>query len=231
MHRSVLARGDCYLVRVSIDLRKAPHEAVRGVAERRSRQEDPGSETARNVSRGASALLSRFSALVRGVSPVGAAVTALGAIGGVLMIISSFLTVVSIDVANGACAVIYDSDPKLADGCVRTGFERHSVAIPLLGLLVLVMAVGAGRGRSRPAAGALVAIGAVVLAIALFSDLPVTSETGAIGRNFEGATAAAGSGLYVEIAAGVAAIGAGLIGLVLPGPKPEPERRQRREPT
>ena len=175
------------------------------------------------------ALPGRFFALLRGLSPVGAGVTALGAIGGALMFLSAFLTVASIDVAHGACDVIYDSDPHLAEGCVRTGFERHSVAIPLLGLVVLIMAFGAGRGRSRPAAAALLVIGALVLAIALFSDLPVTHETGAIGRNFEGATAQAGSGLYVEIAGGIAALGAGLIGLVLPAPEPEPPRR-RREP-
>ena len=64
------------------------------------------------------------------------------------------------------------------------------------------MAWGAGVGGSRPAAAALVAVGVVVLGIALLVDLPVTDETGAIGRNFEGATAAAGPASALELVAG-----------------------------
>ena len=63
------------------------------------------------------------------------------------------------------------------------------------------MAVGAGRQASRPAAFALLAIAAIVLTLAILSDLPETRETGAIGLNFEGASAKAGPGLYLEIAA------------------------------
>jgi hypothetical protein len=40
-------------------------------------------------------------------------------------------------------------------------------------------------------------------------DLPVTDETGAIGQSFEGATAAAGSGLTLELVAGALALVAG----------------------
>ena len=71
------------------------------------------------------------------------------------------------------------------------------------------MALGAGPGRSRPAAFALIMLGAVVLVWALFFDLPVTDETGVIGRNFEGATASAGPGFTVEVVAGVLAVAAG----------------------
>ena len=71
------------------------------------------------------------------------------------------------------------------------------------------MAFGAGFGRSRPAAFALVGIGALVLLWALLVDLPVTDETGAIGRNFEGAEAAAGPGLTLEIVGGVLDRGGG----------------------
>ena len=52
---------------------------------------------------------------------------------------------------------------------------------------------------------------------ALLVDLPVTDETGAIGRNFEGAEAAAGPGLTLEIVGGVLLVAAGMAALVLPG--------------
>ena len=52
--------------------------------------------------------------------------------------------------------------------------------------------------------------GGLVLAIGIFSDLPVTDDTGAIGRNFEGAKAQAGIGLYLELVAGAIAVLAGL---------------------
>ena len=59
--------------------------------------------------------------------------------------------------------------PSLADDCEQTGFERHSVALLLLGLLTFVMGSGAAFGRSRPAAVALIAIGVVVLGLALLA--------------------------------------------------------------
>ena len=54
--------------------------------------------------------------------------------------------------------------------------------------------------RSRPAAIALVAIGAVVLAFSLIRDVPKANETGLVGLQYEEAEAKAGSGLYLEIA-------------------------------
>ena len=90
------------------------------------------------------------------------------------------------------------------------------------------MAFGAGLGGSRPAAFALVVIGALVLLWALLVDLPVTDETGAIGRNFEGAEAAAGPGLTLEIVGGVLTLAAGLVALSRwrPAPRPQPEPRR-----
>ena len=107
------------------------------------------------------------------------------------------------DVARGSCEVIQDTNPDLADRCELSGLERNGGAFILLALLAALMAFGAGFGRSRPAAFALVGIGALVLLWALLVDLPVTDETGAIGRNFEGAEAAAGPGLTLEIVGGV----------------------------
>lgn len=148
-----------------------------------------------------------------GVSPAGLAVAALAVAGGVLMLLTEFTTVVSIDVAAGSCEFIYESDPELADDCSQKGFERHGTALALLGVLTIAMGAGAGLGRSRPAAAALIGIGAVVLLLALLRDLPATDETGLIGRRYAEAEASAGIGLWLELAGGVLAIFAGALRL------------------
>jgi hypothetical protein len=130
-------------------------------------------------------------------------------VAGVLMIATEFLTVASVDVASGSCAVINDSNPKLADRCKLSGFERHGGALVLLGALTVAMGVGAGLGASRPAAFALLGVAFIVLAFGLAFDLPEAGRTGAIGRDFEGATAAPGPGLFTELAGALLAAGAG----------------------
>lgn len=149
---------------------------------------------------------------------VGQVVLALGLAAGVLMLASLISTVASVDVANGSCSVIYDSNPDLAKGCSLSGYERHSIAFVLLGLLALVMAFGAGPARSRGAAWALVGVGLIAVLVGLLSDLPVTDDTGAIGRDFEGATASAGTGLWFEIIGGACALAAGGLRLLAPRP-------------
>ena len=133
--------------------------------------------------------------------------------GAILLMAAELSTVASVDVASGACHVINDANPALADRCELSGLERHGGAFLLLGAVALTMAFGAGPGASRPAALALIAIAAVVLALALLRDLPETRETGAIGMNFEGASGAAGPGLYLEIAAGLLLASAGALAL------------------
>lgn len=132
------------------------------------------------------------------------------------MLLTEVTTVISIDVAVGSCDSIYDTSPELADDCEQKGFERSSVALLLLGLLTFAMGLGAALGRSRPAALALVAIGIVVLGIALGVDLPASDDTGLIGRRYAAAEATAGPGLWLEIAAGVLAICAGALRVVRP---------------
>jgi hypothetical protein len=142
------------------------------------------------------------------------AITAAGAAAAALLVVTEFSTVASVDVANGSCEVINDTNPALADRCELSGFERNGGAFVLLAALTVLMAWGAGLGRSRPAALALVSVGVFVLGWALLVDLPVTDDTGAIGLNFEGATAQAGTGLVLELAAGALALAAGAAGLV-----------------
>jgi hypothetical protein len=155
-------------------------------------------------------------ALPTGVSPVaiGVAVAALAA--AVLMLLTEITTVISVDVAVGSCDSIYDTNPELADDCQQKGFERSSVALLLLALVTLAMGSGAAFGRSRPAAIALVVIGVVVLGITLGVDLPASDETGLIGRRYAAAEATAGTGLWLELVAGVLAVLAGLLRVIRP---------------
>jgi hypothetical protein len=144
------------------------------------------------------------------------AIVAMAMVAGLLMIVTEPLTVASVDVADGSCSVINDSNPELADRCILSGFERHGGALILLGVLTIAMGLGAGPGRSRPAAWALVGAAVVVLAFGLAADLPEAGRTGAIGRDFEGATAAAGPGLFTELLGAVLAGGAGALRLLRP---------------
>jgi hypothetical protein len=132
------------------------------------------------------------------------------------MLLAEVTTIVSIDLTTTTCERIYDTNPDLADDCDQLGFERSSVALLLLGLLTFAMGAGAALGRSRPAAIALVAIGVVVLGIALLSDLPASDDTGLLGRNYEQANASAGTGLWFEVIGGALAIVAGALRLVRP---------------
>ena len=133
----------------------------------------------------------------------------------VLLFASEFSTVASVDVASGSCEVIQDTDPALADRCELSGFERNGGSFALVGAVIAAMGWGAALGRSRPAAVALTALGLGVLIWSLVVDLPVTSQTGAIGESFEGASASAGAGLWLELLAGVLATGAGVAALFL----------------
>jgi hypothetical protein len=182
------------------------------VTERGRGQRGPARETTRDGSR-------QFAALrgaIQGASPLAIGVTAAGLAAALLLVATEFSTVASVDVASGSCQVIQDTNPELADRCELSGFERNGGSFLLLAVLAAVMAWGAGIGGSPPAAVTLVVVGLAVLAWALLVDLPETNETGALGRNFEGATAAAGPGLTLELVAGAVLLAAGAVRLLAP---------------
>ena len=143
-------------------------------------------------------------------------VAGMALVAGALMLLTEVTTVISVDLESTRCEVIYDSNPDLADDCSQKGFERHSVALLLLGLLTFVMGSGAAFGRSRPAAVALIAIGTIVLLLALVRDLPAADDTGLIGRQYDQASAQAGIGLWFELIGGLLAVGAGLVRVLRP---------------
>src|SRR5919108_1020759 len=106
--------------------------------------------------------LADFRAAMGVAGPPAVAILAIGLVAAVLLIVTEFTSIASVNVASGSCEVIQDSDPDLADRCTLSGFERHGGAFILFGLVVAAMAIGASAGRSRPAAFALVALGAIV---------------------------------------------------------------------
>ena len=137
-------------------------------------------------------------------------------LGGILMLLAEVTTVISVDLKTTSCEGIYDTNPSLADNCSQVGFERHSIALLLLGLLTFVMGSGAAFGRSRPAAVALIFIGVVVLGLALLVDLPASDDTGVIGRDYAEAHASAGIGLWFEAIGGALAVLAGSMRVIRP---------------
>jgi hypothetical protein len=182
-----------------------------GVTDRAPAQgEETAPEAASDGSRSSPAGLADFRAAIGRTPGPLLAVTVAGLVAALLMIATEFSTIASVELPGGSCATELElADPEQQDRCELSGFERHGGALILVGLICGAMALGAGVGRSRPAAAALVVIGALVLAIGLFLDLPETDETGQIGPNFEGASGTAEAGLYMELLAGALALGAG----------------------
>jgi hypothetical protein len=133
----------------------------------------------------------------------------LGLIGAILMVVSEFATLRSVKVLTASCSDL--ADPSLRGSCVTHGGEEHAYALVLLGVVAALMAWGAAFGKSRPAAIALIAIGAAVLAIAFLTDVPDIHKTGVLGERFDSAHATAGPGLWLEIAGGALVLVAGVM--------------------
>jgi hypothetical protein len=158
--------------------------------------------------------IAALGAALRHSGRVAQAVAAAALVAGLLMVATEPLTVASVELnqLEESCKSRLASEAT-GDRCTLSGFERHGGALILLGGFTIAMGFGAGPGRSRPAAYALVGVGAIVLAFGLLVDLPETGRTGAIGRNFEGAEASPGAGLFTELLGGALALGAGLLRL------------------
>jgi hypothetical protein len=182
--------------------------------------------TAANASRGheartgaqsglqsAAALAAGVAERVRRAGVVGVLVLLLGAAGGVALFAAELSTLYEIEVQEASCEDF--ATPGDRDECLTKGIEQHSGALIVLGLLALPMALAAGAARSRPAAIALLAIGVVVLAIALIGDLPDIDETGQIGITFEEAKAEYRIGLVLELVGAGLCAAAGALALML----------------
>ena len=87
-----------------------------------------------------------------------------------MAIVAEFSTISYVTVVTATCEDL--ADPRLADQCRLEGSERHSWAFALLGGFAILMAWGAAVGRSKPAAAALIVVGAAMLGLGFFRDLP-----------------------------------------------------------
>jgi len=155
----------------------------------------------------------------RGALNTPAAVLAgLGMAGPILALVATWSAVIEIQV-EGISKPLF----------TQTGFDRHSIALILLGLFGAAMVLGALRG-AKPAMIALVATGLAVLLISILGDLPHLDDTGVWPQSdsYEDAAASAGSGYYLETLSGVLMILSGIGFLVLRPTAPRPEHRANR---
>ncbi|HEY8584468.1 MAG TPA: hypothetical protein VIL49_16030 [Capillimicrobium sp.] len=140
----------------------------------------------------------------------------LGLAGAALLALTEVTTVIEIR----ARAVVLET---------QTGADRHSWALLVLGVAALPLTWAAAVLRSRPAMIALAAIGLVALLFWAVGDLPDSDETGAYGIRYEDASAAAGSGLWLELLGGAALLAAALACLGAAGRARALERSAARE--
>ena len=151
-----------------------------------------------------------------GLSPLSAALLITGLIGGLLLIVADFTTLLDVR----AVTVVLEE---------RTGGEHHSYALVPIGIGAVLMALGASTGRSRPAQFALLGLAAIAALIVFVGDLPDVNKTGYTQR-FESADASPKRGFYLETL-GVALLFISAVGnLLLNAPRPEPRRRRPRPP-
>ena len=106
-----------------------------------------------------------------------------------------------------------------------TGYDRHSIALVLLGTFGAIMMFGSLRG-ARPAMMALAATGLVIVLISVLDDLPKLNDTGVWPQatSYEDAQAKAGAGYYLETLSGALMLVSGVGFLVLAPTRRRPER-------
>ena len=140
---------------------------------------------------------------------------AAGVLAALLLVATEFTTVASVEVAGDSCEVISDSEPELAERCELSGFERNGGAFLLLAALAARDGLGrrhrrltARRGgavRDRRARAGLGAPGGPP------GDAARPARSAATSR---ARAATPAPGLVLELAAGVLALGAGVIRLL-----------------
>lgn len=142
----------------------------------------------------------------RPLSAAGAVVAGLGLAGAILAFVATWSPVIKIQVLTVT--------PR-----TFSGYDRHGIALVLLGVFGLIMVLGAARG-ARPAMLALAAAGLAVLLISILGDLPHLDDTGVWPQSasYEDARARAGSGYYLETLSGVLMLLSGVLLLALRRP-------------
>jgi hypothetical protein len=122
-----------------------------------------------------------------------AALAVAGFAGALLLVVATFTTIIEITVETTTRAVNFDA--------AQSGWDRHGPALIVLALLALwLLAVGL-RG-ARVAMAGLALAGVVTLAIAVHWDRPHVHDAGSVGEVYAEATAAPGTGYYLETLGG-----------------------------
>jgi hypothetical protein len=147
---------------------------------------------------------------LRASGPVGWTIFGLGLVGAILLIVAEFSNLRHTTVITATCHDLAGPD---ADKCSRTGGQQHHYGLIPLAVLLLAMSWGAAVGRSRPAAGALIAIGVVVLVIGVAFDLPDARKAGVLSEDFSNAKEHPGAAIPLELVGGVLAIASGAVAL------------------
>jgi len=158
--------------------------------------------TASDYSKGAFARRAGFATLA-GIA------AALALVAVALLVVAEFSTVVRVVVGS------LETEKRTVAGHANHGYALLVVALAAVPLTLLAL-----RGV-RTAAAALVALGAVVLVVALAIDLPDTRESGRLPESvaFEDARAKAGPGLPLELAGGLLLVLSGGLLVVLGRPR------------
>ena len=117
-----------------------------------------------------------------------------------LLVAAEFTTVFEVTV--GSLEVVQRS---------ATGGENHGYALLVVAVFAVVLTLLGLRGGGRAPGLALVALGAVVLVVALAVDLPDTRGSGRLPESlaYEDARARAGAALGLELVGGVLLVAAG----------------------
>ncbi|MCW3012077.1 MAG: hypothetical protein JWO90_2481 [Solirubrobacterales bacterium] len=145
---------------------------------------------------------------VAGAGALRAVLAAAGLAGVVLLVVSTFTTVVEV-------RVLTTSDLAAQDSSI-TGQDLHGIALLLVGLFGLAMLAGALRG-ARPAMLALAATGLLALGLVVGLDVPELDSTGQLAEFYEDVSAGAAVGFYLETLGAVLLLLTGVLLLVLAG--------------
>jgi hypothetical protein len=122
-----------------------------------------------------------------------AALAVAGLAGALLLVVATFATIIEITVETTTRGVDFDA--------AQSGWDRHGPALIVLALLALWLLTMALRG-TRVAMTGLALTGLVALAIAVHWDRPHVHDTGSVGEVYEEATAAPGTGYFLETLGG-----------------------------
>lgn len=131
----------------------------------------------------------RVSGPPAGTRAARAVLALLGLLGAVLLVVSTFSTVVKIKVLTTTQVAGQDTS--------ISGNDLHGIALIAVAVFGLLMLYGAVRG-ARPAMAALAATGLLALGLVIGLDVPELNNTGQLSEFYEDVTAGASTGFYYE---------------------------------